>query len=100
MKDRICSKQVPGKSTNAAVRWFVPQLIEKVGELNYRARDISLHALVNMFRHPTVDIRILIEGIMDFIEKGAKPEKEPMRTVLARLEILHHLIQEFGINSE
>lgn len=50
-------------------------LIEKIGELNYRARDISLHSLISLFRHPAVDIRQLIEGIMDITEKGPSPDK-------------------------
>lgn len=35
---------------------------------------------------------------MDITEKGPSPEKGVWRIVLARLEILLHLIQEFGIN--
>ena len=35
---------------------------------------------------------------MDVVEKGPSPDKQQWRIVLARLEILLHLIQEFGIN--
>ena len=76
MAKPICGDDVPAKAINAAVRYFVGLLIEKVSELNHRARDQSLKVLLELFRNPLVDIRILIEGIMDFIEKGGKPEKE------------------------
>jgi centrosomal protein CEP104 len=67
-------------------------LIEKISELNYRARDISLHTLISLFRHPAVDIRQLIEGIMDITEKGPTPDKAQWRLILSRLEILLHVI--------
>ena len=50
-------------------------LIDKISELNFRARDISLHSLISIFRHPAMDIKQLIEGIMDITEKGPSPEK-------------------------
>jgi len=50
-------------------------LLDKISELNYRARDVSLHALMSLFRHPAVDIRSLIEAIMDITEKGPTPDK-------------------------
>jgi centrosomal protein CEP104 len=50
-------------------------LIEKISELNFRARDMSLHSLISIFRHPAMDIKQLIEGIMDVVEKGPSPDK-------------------------
>lgn len=35
---------------------------------------------------------------MDIFDKGPSPDKQQWRIVLARLEILLHTIQEFGIN--
>lgn len=68
-------------------------LIDKISELNFRARDISLHSLISIFRHPAMDIKQLIEGIMmDITEKGPSPDRVQWRIVLARLEILLHLI--------
>lgn len=45
-----------------------------------------------------MDIRQLIEGVMDITEKGPGPDKVQWRIILARLEILLHLVREFGIN--
>ena len=57
MAPPICGDEIPAKLINNAVKPFVQILIEKIGELNYRARDISLHTLISLFRHPSVDIR-------------------------------------------
>jgi centrosomal protein CEP104 len=75
MAPPICGEDIPPKVINAAVKPFIHMLIDKIGELNYRARDISLHCLISLFRHPAVDIRQLIEGIMDITEKGPTPDK-------------------------
>ena len=56
-------------------------LVEKISELNSRARDNSLHALISLFRHPAVDIRLLIEGIMDVTERGPTPDKLQYRII-------------------
>jgi len=45
-----------------------------------------------MFRHPHIDIRMLIENLMDITEKGPPPDKAQWRIVLARLEVLMHTI--------
>lgn len=39
-----------------------------------------------------MDIKQLTDAIMDFIEKGLSPEKQQWRMVLARLEIMLHVI--------
>lgn len=88
----ICGDDIPPKVINNAIKFFVPLLIEKIGELNYRARDISLISLVKIFRHPQIDLRMLIENVMDITEKGPPPDKAQWRIVLARLEVLMHTI--------
>jgi len=92
MAPPICGDDIPHKVINNAVKPFIQMLIEKISELNYRARDISLHSLISLFRHPAVDIRTLIEGIMDITEKGPTPDKVQWRLILARLEILLHVL--------
>jgi len=42
----ICGEDISPKVVNNAVKFFVPLLLEKVSELNYRARDISMTSLV------------------------------------------------------
>jgi centrosomal protein CEP104 len=92
MAPPICGEDIPFKVINQAVKPFIHMLIEKISELNYRARDISLHSLISLFRHPAVDIRVLMEGIMDITEKGPSPDKIQWRIILARLEILLHVL--------
>lgn len=75
MQAPICGEDIPKKVVNAGIKPFIQMLIEKISELNYRARDISLHSLISIFRHPSADIRTLIEGIMDITEKGPTPDK-------------------------
>jgi len=62
-------------------------LVEKIQELNYRARDISMNSLMTMMQHPAVESKILIDKLMDIAEKGPKPDKAPWRIILGRLEI-------------
>lgn len=71
----ICGDDIPHKIINNALKPFIRMLIDKISELNFRARDISLHSLISIFRHPAMDIKQLIEGIMDITEKGPSPEK-------------------------
>mmetsp|Transcript_19087 Transcript_19087/g.16407 ORF Transcript_19087/g.16407 Transcript_19087/m.16407 type:complete len:100 (-) Transcript_19087:760-1059(-) len=48
----ICGTDVSPQLINKVLKEFLPILIEKISELNYRARDISLHTLLSLFRHP------------------------------------------------
>lgn len=98
MSPPVCGPEISPKIINQQVKYFVPLLIEKIEELNYRARDLSHNNLISIFRHPAVDIRILIEGIMDITEKGKPPDKVEWRKIHSRLEILKHIIDEFKIN--
>lgn len=98
MKPPICGDDIPHKLINQTIKPFITMLIDKISELNFRARDISLHALIEIFRHPAMDIKQLVDGLMDIVEKGPSPDKQQWRIVLARLEIMLHIIQEFGIN--
>lgn len=53
----ICGDDIPHKLINQTLRPFIIMLIDKISELNFRARDISLHSLIGMFRHPAMDIK-------------------------------------------
>ena len=94
----VCGDDIPNKVVNKAIKPFISMLIDKISELNYRARDISLDRLISLFRHPSVKFKHLIAGVMDITEKGPTPDKLQWRIVMARLEILLHAIQEFGID--
>lgn len=97
---KICGGDIPAKTIDKAIRPFVRLLIDKIGEMNYRARDISLNTFRMLFRHPAINIQQAIEGIMDITEKPPGPAKAQWRLVSARLEILHQLVREFGINDK
>ena len=100
----ICGSDVSPQVINKAIKEFLPILLSKISELNYRARDISLHTLISLFRHPAMEVSNLIVACMDICDFGddIRPknpipiEKQQWRLVLARLEIILHAVQEFG----
>jgi len=92
LKPPICGDDIPHKLINQTIKPFINMLIDKISELNFRARDISLHSLISIFRHPAMDIKQLTDSIMDFVEKGPSPDKQQWRIVLAKLEIMLHVI--------
>ena len=92
----ICTGDIPAKLVNREAQPFVTLLAGKIQELNFRARDISLNSLLGMFKQPQVDIRTLVDFVMEVTEKGPPPHRAPWRIILARLEILHHILTEFG----
>lgn len=85
----ICGDDVEPKTMNEQIRWFVPLLINKITELNHKARDRSLDVIIKVFENKNLDIGILIHQILDITEKGPLPDKAPAAVILARLEILN-----------
>jgi centrosomal protein CEP104 len=75
MRPPICGDDIPHSLISKTIKPFILMLIDKISELNFRARDISLHSLISIFRHPAMDIKTLIEGIMDIFDKGPSPDK-------------------------
>ena len=100
LNDPICGEDVKGKEINLAIKSFVPNLIEKISELNYKVKDQSMIALVKLFENNNANIGILIDNLMDITEKDPLPDKAPWRIIRARLDILAILLQEFGINED
>ena len=80
---------------NREIAPFVSILVEKIEELNYRARDISLNSLIGIFKEPRINISMLIEKIMDITDR-LNPAKAPWRIILGRLEILHQIFKQLG----
>ena len=97
MSPPVCDNKVTPKMVNEAMKSFIPILITKVSELNSRARDVSMHTLIELFRHPQVKIGPLVDYIMKITTEGPVA-KQPWRLLLCRFEILLHIIQEYGVN--
>jgi hypothetical protein len=55
---------------------------------------------MRLFRHPSIEIRHAIEGIMDITEVPPGPAKAQWRLVTARLQILTEIVKEYGINDK
>lgn len=98
LQSPICGDDIDAKDINEAVKWFIPHLVEKVTELNHKARDRSLSVIVNMFQNKALDIGVLIHSILDITEKGPLPDKAPQAVIQARLEVLNLVLENYGID--
>ena len=96
----ICDNSIPTKMLNREVQPFVSILVEKIEELNYRAKDISLNSLINIFKAPKIELKMLIEKLMDITAKGPFPDKAPWRIILGRLDILLQVIKQLGYDPQ
>jgi len=85
LEKKVCGGDVSSKQIDKSIKPFIRLLIDKIGELNYRSRDISMSTLIKLFRHPSIEIRVAIEGIMDITEKPPGPAEAKWRLVTARL---------------
>lgn len=96
----ICGNDIPPTHIQKQIRHFIPLIIQKISELNMRQRDHSLIILIGIFKHPALSVGDLIKGCMDLIEKndGITPDKQPSYTLLARLEIILRVLEEYGID--
>ena len=64
---------------------FVDMLIEKIEELNYRSKEVSLQTLVKLTDQ--VDHRYLVDKLLE-VPIGKQPvEKAAWRPVMTRMEI-------------
>jgi hypothetical protein len=59
-----------------------------------------MNTLISIFKHPALNVGDLIKGCMDIIEiqDGITPDKQPWNVLLARLEIILHVLEEYGID--
>lgn len=103
----VCGKDVSPKLINKILKEFTPILIEKVSELNYRARDISLHTLLSVFKHPAAKLGTLMSCCLELCKMDPNfpslfvpVDKQQWRLILSRLEIVLQIIEEFGYNEK
>ena len=48
----ICGSDVAPKTIIKVLSEFTPTLINKISEMNSRARDISMHTILSIHKHP------------------------------------------------
>jgi hypothetical protein len=90
----VCGNELDPILIQKSVNYFIPIIIKKISELNFRARDVSLATLIQIFKHPALHIGDLVKGCMDIVEQqegGVSPDKQPWNILLARLEIILHV---------
>lgn len=96
----VCGNDIDPTLIQKSVHYFIPKYIKKISELNYRARDLTLNTLISIFKHPALNIGDLVKGCMDIVERqdGVTPDKQPWNILLARLEIILHILEDYGID--
>lgn len=98
---KICGGDISPKVVDRTIKPFIYLLLDKVCELTYRGRELTLGYFYALFRHPAVDIKHAIDAIMAVTKSGKGPiEKAPWRQIAARLDVLNGLIGEFGIDED
>ena len=106
LKPPVCGDDIQPVIINKVLSEFAVILIKKIGEFNTKARDISLHTLMTVFRHQATSLKVLIDACMDICEKERDfimygksiqipIEKQQPRLIIARLEIIRSALQEF-----
>lgn len=57
----VCGNDVSPRLVQKVLGEFAPILIGKVSEMNLRSRDISLHTLLSIYKHPAALIGDLVK---------------------------------------
>ncbi|KRX06659.1 Armadillo-type fold [Pseudocohnilembus persalinus] len=103
----VCGTDVSPKLINQCLKEFIPLFLEKIAELNFRSRDITMHTLLSVFKHPAVQVGELIKQALKICIEDPKfaslyvpPDKQPERVIKARLEVILSIVQEQGINEK
>ena len=98
----VCGNDVEPSYIQKSIRYFLPIYIKKISEFNDKQRDLTLRTIIDIFRHPALNIGDLVKACLDIVEinNGVTPDKQPWNVLLARLEIILHVLDEYGINEE
>ena len=96
----VCGNDVEPSFIQKSIRYFLPIYIKKISEFNDKQRDLTLRTIIDIFRHPALNIGDLVKACLDIVENndGVTPDKQPWNVLLARLEIILHILDEYGIN--
>jgi hypothetical protein len=59
-----------------------------------------MNTLITIFKHPALNVGDLVKGCLDIVERqdGVTPDKQPNTILLARVEIILHILEEYGID--
>ncbi|MCQ2820067.1 MAG: hypothetical protein MJ252_22600 [archaeon] len=96
----ICGNDIEPNVIQKAVREFLPIYLKKIAEFNDKQRDLTMKTVIDIFRHPALNVGELVKACLDIVEsnQGITPDKQPWNILLARLEIILHVLDEFGID--
>lgn len=96
----ICGNDVEPSFIQKSVKYFLPIYIKKISEFNDKQRDLTMKAIIDIFRHPALNVGELVKACLDIVEinNGVTPGKQPWDVLLARLEIILHILDEYGID--
>jgi len=96
----VCGNDVEPSFIQKSIRYFLPIYIKKISEFNDKQRDLTLKTIIDIFRHPALNVGDLVKACLDIVENndGVTPDKQPWNVLLARLEIILHVLDEYGIN--
>jgi centrosomal protein CEP104 len=100
LSPNICGNDIPPDHIVKKIKPFLATIIKKISETNLRTRDNSINTLIKIFHHPALNVGDLIKTCLDIIENkdSPTPDKLPHPLLLARLEIVLHVLEEYGIN--
>ena len=78
----------------------MPIYLKKIAEFNDKQRDLTMKTIIDIFRHPALNVGELVKACLDIVEsnQGITPDKQPWNILLARLEVILHVLDEFGID--
>lgn len=91
----VCGTDVSPQLIHKYLKEFMPILIEKICELNHRAKDISMHTLLSLFKHPAAPLSILVQGILKICKEDPNYpslfvpiDKQQSRLLHSRIQIM------------
>jgi hypothetical protein len=96
----ICGEDVPPALINKSIQKFMSILVEKISEMNARAKETSLKQLITIFKHPVADLSIAVNECLRICReelnlKFVPVDKQNPRLIMSRLEIIGKLMEHF-----
>ena len=98
----VCGNDIDPTYIQKSVKYFLPIYLKKISEFNDKQRDLTLKTVIDIFRHPALNVGELVKAYLDIVENndGVTPDKQPWNILLARLEIILRILDEYGINED